>query len=928
MNRLVAIALLALLGCRVGAADEKAKIHWAFQPIQDPPLPQVTRLDWCRTSVDRFILQRLEKTRVTPAPEAERRTLLRRVSYDLTGLPPTTDEIEAFVKDTAPDAWARVIDRLLDSPHYGEHWGRHWLDVVRYADTAGETADYPVPVAWRYRDYVIASFNADKPYDEFLREQVAGDILAKRGDPERFAERVTATGYLALSRRFGFDSENYHHLTIQDTIDTLGQSVLGLTLGCARCHAHKYDPVSMRDYYALYGIFESTRYAFPGSEQKQKYRALVPLVTGERARAGWRAYEAEMAALAGQLEKAKKSVPGGVLRSLDELDGDFEMQAPAAGGSKGVLVPPWVYEGPIAVTSEAQSPFRNVYPFGRVGASVAPGTNGYRIGQALYPSHGTGFDGVLHINLDFRVATNGTAGAAHRFWMGPRSDEPWFEVFITSDSVTVKAGDRRERIRSIDTQRWWNLQLSADLKSGRVTGSVGHPEDLKTWAGVVMEAEKGGAPLSLFVGLDSDAAQGAALPPLWADNLAVQTEPLLPVSTSPPAPADGVAVALDPDAARRRMESMLAEGPFPMAYAVSEGTPRNARLQARGDPDRAGEEVPRGFIEMLGGDPVSEPSMGSGRLDLAQWLTRPGNPLTARVIVNRVWLYHFGRGLVTTPNDFGLRGQRPSHPELLDHLATEFIRSGWSFKSLHRLILGSATYRQRAAESTSDSGEGGHGALAADCPVTPTGGGVAAPMEVASLGTEVFSPFPRRRLRAEEIRDSILWVSGALEGAASGAHPFPAPTTWGYTQHGPFSATYEHRRRSVFLMTQRLKRHPFLALFDGADPNASTAERRTTTVPTQALFFLNDPFVHELSRQFARRVETSAGQGARRLDVAYQMALGRCPSPVEREEAEAFLADYQAAWSRAGQEPSGVDEASQAALARVLFAGNEFLTID
>jgi hypothetical protein len=432
MNRLLAIAVFALLGVRMFAGEEKPRIHWAYQPIQDPALPRVTRLDWCRTSVDRFILERLEMARVAPAPEADRRTLIRRASYDLTGLPPRPEDIESFESDASPDAWARVIDRLLDSPRYGEHWGRHWLDVVRYADTAGETADYPVPVAWRYRDYVIAAFNADKPYDEFLREQVAGDILARRGDPERYAERVTATGYLAISRRFGFDSENYHHLTIQDTIDTVGQSVLGLTLGCARCHAHKYDPISMRDYYALYGIFESTRYAFPGSEQKQKYRALVPLVSPASARAGWRAYEAEVAGLAARLEKAKKPVPGGVLRSLDELDGDFEMQAPAAGGSKGVLVPPWVYEGPIAVTTEAQSPFRNLYPFGKVGASVAPGTNGYRIGQAIYPERGTQFAGTLHINLDFRLLSREPAGAPHRFWLGTSSSSPLFEVLMTS----------------------------------------------------------------------------------------------------------------------------------------------------------------------------------------------------------------------------------------------------------------------------------------------------------------------------------------------------------------------------------------------------------------------------------------------------------------------------------------------------------------
>ena len=245
--------------------------HWAFLAPRSEPPPIVRDEAWLQSPIDGFVRIKQEARGVHPALPADKLTLIRRASFDLTGLPPTTDDVEAFMRDNSPSAFARVVDRLLDSPAYGERWGRHWLDVVRYADTAGETADYPVPLAWRYRSYVIDSFNADKPYDEFLREQIAGDILAQEGPSEKYAERVTATGYLAISRRFGFDSENYQHLTIQDTIDTLGQSVLGLSLGCARCHDHKFDPVSMRDYYGLYGIFDSTRYAFPGSEQKKEY---------------------------------------------------------------------------------------------------------------------------------------------------------------------------------------------------------------------------------------------------------------------------------------------------------------------------------------------------------------------------------------------------------------------------------------------------------------------------------------------------------------------------------------------------------------------------------------------------------------------------------------------------------------------------------
>ncbi len=368
MNRRIVTLLFvvaAAIAATPGESTSPASPHWAFQPLRDPAPPIVRHPDWCETSVDPFILSRLESHDIDPAPPADRRTLLRRASFDLTGLPPSASEIDAFVADTSPDAWSRVVDRLLDSPHYGEHWGRHWLDVVRYADTAGETADYPVPVAWRYRNYVIEAFNSDKPYDVFLREQIAGDILAREGPREAYAERVTATGFLALSRRFGFDSENYHHLTLQDTIDTLGQSVLGLTVGCARCHDHKYDPVPMGEYYALYGIFESTRFAFPGSEQKQRHRALVPLLPPSESAPQWRRYELEVATLTRWLEGRKQSVPSAVLRSLDELDGDFEMQAPAAAAARASWSPPGSTKAPSPSPRKPRARSRTRIPWER-----------------------------------------------------------------------------------------------------------------------------------------------------------------------------------------------------------------------------------------------------------------------------------------------------------------------------------------------------------------------------------------------------------------------------------------------------------------------------------------------------------------------------------------------------------------------------------
>jgi mono/diheme cytochrome c family protein len=616
----------APVAVRTSAITDKDRQFWAFQPLAHPAVPHVpeTFRAWNRNPVDAFILQQLLARGLTPAAPADRRTLLRRATFDLIGLPPTPEEIDAFLADTSPEAFARVVERLLASPHYGERWGRHWLDVVRYADTAGETADYPVPQARLYRDYVIDSFNKDKPYDVFLREQVAGDLLAEAGPADRYGERVIATGFIALSRRFGFDPQNYHHLTIQDTIDTLGQATLGLTLGCARCHDHKYDPISREDYYALYGIFASTKYAFPGSEEKKRPADLVPLG-------------------------------------------------------------------------------------------------------------------------------------------------------VTADS----------------------------------------------------------------------------------------------------------------------------KGVMEVAYAVVDGKPQNARIHLRGEPRDLGPEVPRRFLEILGGDPLPGNMVGSGRRQLADWITRPSNPLTPRVMVNRLWQHHFGVGLVATENDFGARGRRPTHPELLDYLAERFQQSGWSVKAMHRLILLSQTYQQ---------GNGDARACAAD------------------PDNQFLSRFARRRLEAEAIRDALLRVGGNLDPTPGGPHPFPPVDKWNYTQHDPFHSLYDTPKRSVYLMTPRLTRHPYLALFDGPDTNASTARRLPTTVPTQALFFMNDPFVHTQAAGLARRVLMTSDDAEKRLTLAFTLTLARPPTGDEIRQSLAFLERYR--MELASEPPAEQEKRAWAALARTLLARNEFIYVD
>ena len=1073
-----------------------------------------------------------------PSARAEKRQLIRRATFDLIGLPPTPEEIQAFLEDGSSDAYAKIVERLLASPHYGERWGRHWLDVVRYADTAGETADYPVPLAWRYRNYVIDSFNTDKPYDVFLQEQIAGDVLAKQGSREKYAERATATGYLAISRRFGFDSENYHNLTIQDTIDTLGQSVLGLSLGCARCHDHKFDPVSMRDYYALYGIFDSSHYAFPASEQKQKFRCMLPLQPPEESRPRWREFDARVATLARKLEQQKQPVPAAILRSLEDFDGDFEMQAPAAGGSNGVLVPPWIYEGKIAVSTTAQSPFKNLYPRGTVGANVSVGSADYRIAQGIHPRHTRENTHLFHINLDFRVAApDAAAPGSHRFWIGSQKGIPAVEILISSGVVALRTGEATEIIGNLKPNQWHNLQLTFNLQSREVSGSLGTPGEIVNFPNHALAPQWPGD--LDFAQLDSHNQPNTGLPGMDLDNFGAQDAPLLPVSTNvaesatsanepdfatlssdlqklvgidgafdaqsdgsapatpwgpgpnsvvkisgaaqsplqnifpaiglgihmpnrgeydgfgqvvasvkpnqdgalfvgfdfrcadasaggdgswrfylghgpggsaaielffngseffrrsadardavspiqlgewyqvqirldtkaktytgviaskashhefsgrvasgwdgtldytfidsyghrggvrpaldadnfihsdmPLPPFDGVAVLAcktymekvtevrqkltkmtdDLEKTKEELNTLLTNGPADMTYGMVEGTPHNARVQVRGEMDHPGEEIPRGFLTALGGGSLPPETEGSGRLELAQWITHADNPLTARVMINRLWQYHFGRGLVRTPNDFGIRGQLPSHPELLDHLAGAFIKSGWSIKAMHRLIMLSSTYQQ-------DSAGVGH--------------------------DEYYNAFSRRRLSAEETRDSILAISGELDLTPGREHPVPSPITWGFSQHGPFSAVYDHNKRSVYLMVQRIKRHPFLALFDGADPNASTPERRTTTVPTQSLFFLNDPFVHAKAEKFALRLQSAHAEESARIAMATQLTLGREPTDLEAAEASGFLAAYRAEMLAGGQ--GNPESGPLAAYVRTLFGSDEFLTLD
>jgi hypothetical protein len=704
----------------------QAKKHWAFEPVKavDAPADPSGRSEH---PIDRFIHAKLEAAGLRPVALADKRVLIRRTTFDLIGLPPTPDEVNAFLADSSSDAFVKVVDRLLASPHYGERWGRHWMDVARYADTAGDNADYPIPEVRLYRDYIIDSFNADKPYDQFVREQLAGDILAKQGPREKYAERIVATGFLALSRRYATAPYELWHLTMEDAIETTGRAFMGLTLRCARCHDHKYDPVTKEDYYAVYGIFASTQFPWAGGEElhsmKKPREHFVPLLPADHSAPRLTAYE----------------------RQIEQVEEEIRRQ-------------------------NKESPL-----------------------------------GVYLAELDERLAAKA------------RSIQQLEARKQKVDALAAERSELEQERRQVQTQ----LQAKLAQLHTRV------------W-----ELRRSSLPAGL-----------------------------------------------------------------PGAYAVQEGKPTDMYVHIRGDIEQHGPIVKRNAPRFSVGDkPLSIPSDASGRLQLAEWLARPDHPLTARVMVNRIWQHHFGKGIVGTPSNFGLRGEEPTHPELLDYLARRFVGSGWSIKAMHRLILSSKTYQLASAHDEANAAK------------DPT--------------NRWYWRYERRRLDAEAIRDALLAVSGNLDRSRPAGHPFPAIDKWAWTQHNPFKEVYPSKHRSVYLMTQRFQRHPYLALFDGPDPNTTTEQRASSTVALQALFLLNNPFVTEQAEGFARRLFSASRDSGQRIEMAHQLAWCRPATGAERASGQKYLEEY-------GQHLAGVGVAGQQlglealrSYLRVLLCANEFIYLD
>lgn len=841
-----------------GMSREAAGTWWAFQPLPDATgVPSAA-------AIDAFVQREIDRRGLTAAPLADKRTLLRRVTFDLTGLPPTPEEVDAFVADESPVAFERVVDRLLASPQYGVRWGRRWLDVVRYADTAGENTDRPLPHAWRYRNWVVDAFNRDLPYDEFVRLQLCGDIVAAGGPPERAAEGIVATGYLAIARRFGHDIDKDMYLTHEDVIDNVGKNFLGMTLGCARCHDHKYDPFTAEDYYALYGVFDSTKFSFPGCEPQGQPRDLVPLIAPSEAEAANAEFRRRLA-------------------EYDRYDAELSQEAArlkaSAVGSSSVLAEASVGEGEVVELAASGE--------GRL-ARIAM-RNGEVLQLAISPNANHGAD-TTRVELEIEKV----GGETERWNVADL-----IPSFASGASLVEADGAIWCLLENSETPRFLNeWRQNVEGRAGMNAWTIGD-----TPSALVNASEN---PVSVWTTLSANSfflhpGPRTEVALAWICPADGEYAVRGSVADAHHAGLDGVTFRLERIASAEFGAGLTELGrktfadreprpelpPIPVAYAVAESEPRDARLHLRGDPEQLGEAVPRRWLSVFGGEPLANAG-GSGRRELAERIVQ--HPVAARVMVNRIWLWHFGRGLVATPNDFGARGERPSHPELLDALAGGFQAEGFRLKPLHRSILLSEAYR-RSSHTNADA---------------------------AQLDPENrwLTRYSRRRLSAEEIRDSLLSASGGLDLTAGAAHPFPPEADWKYTQHEPFAAVYETDRRSLYLMVQRQRRHPFLALFDGADPNASSPLRLASTVPTQALFFLNDPFFHVQAARFAARLDAESDDEAR-IRLAFRRLFQREPTSVEIAAGRRFLSDYP-----------GDPQETRSAYARVLMASNENLYLD
>jgi hypothetical protein len=954
------------------AAPKPEGPFWAFQPVRKLAPPRVKNPAWVRSPIDAFILAGLESKGLTPAPPADRRTLIRRATYDLIGLPPTPAEVAAFLADPAPNAFAKVVDRLLASPRYGEKWGRHWLDVARYADSNGLDENLAYAYAYRYRDYVIQAFNRDLPYDQFIHEQLAGDLLPPSPDPAVNNERRVATGLLSLGPKMLAEDDpvKMEMDIIDEQVDTVGRAFMGLTLGCARCHDHKFDPLSTADYYALAGIFKSTKTMenFNVVAQWNEF----PLISAEE-KQKLEAHEAALKVKREELEKRRHVARDELVAAARERAGDYLRAAASvvATGSAEVMLQPALgkdgkTERKAARVLEAESFVR-----GNVGRDME--TYGQGIGVLINTGALPNFaEWEVEVaeagpyQLDYRLAAqdsrpvrlsvngrlaHGRAASETTGSWTPES-QSWFSagVVLLRSGKNVLRIERDEPIPHFDKlalTSWSAIAGNAPAPStpelvAAERGLI--PELVSRWVEAVRAArQKADSPLRTLADAPGNADEVERL----ATRLGLAEREWRALRAKDP-----VAVEL-PDAGLAAVRGLLygAEGPFgvrvteveqsfppaaaeavaalkgdldkltkerptpPMAMGVQEGKTTDLQICIRGSHLTLGDMTARRFPTILAGTSQTPfPATSSGRLELAKWLASPTHPLTGRVMVNRVWQGHFGRGLVRSPDNFGKLGDRPTNPALLDWLAATFTApravngnpmagSGWSLKALHRLIMLSNTYQMSTAPNP----------------------------RAALIDPEnrLNWRMDRRRLTAEEIRDSILSVSGSLDVTMGGSLLQTKNRDYVTSTANINYSAYEAPRRSVYLPVVRSALYDVFQAFDFADPSTLNGERSVTTVAPQALFMMNsDLMLRETRRMAEGLLKESALDDAGRVRAAYARCYGRSATEAEALRALGFVRRYTTLLAEKGVDTAQRAPRAWGALCRVLIAANEFVYVE
>ena len=867
---------------------------WAFAPLVRPAVPAVMTNDWARTPIDAFILAQLEKNGLHPSPEADRRVLIRRLTFDLHGLPPTPAEIDAFLADKAPDAYEKLVDRLLASPRYGERWGRHWLDVVHYGDTHGYDKDKRRDHAWPYRDYVISSLNADIPYRRFIQDQIAGDVLFP-GEPAS----LIATGFVAagpwdfvghVELREGTVDKLKARLNDRDDMLANTMSTFqSMTVHCARCHDHKFDPIPQKDYYKLQAVFAGVdrgdrAYATRELDLKQRELEARRQNLLDRHRTVLKTINESVA---NHPELAKLDLRSNELQQKlianPKPAADLEHPSPTNGYHSDIHdkseTSTWVQVD--LGKSEPISTIRLV-PARPVDFPDTPGF-GFPARFKVEVSNDPEFDpktAKLVETTDYvdTDATNDEPRAirfepisaryvritAHRLWK--RTDDYVFalaELEVIANEMNVARGKPVKSPESIESGRW--------SRSALVDGFDSRYRRPAMVTGAALEREKTLAEMRRFK---------------------PERARLIDETIDPALRTERDRLAQELAAVDRSLKQLK---PSEMVYALKPHAPRPIQLLKRGDVEQPGEAVDPGALSCLPGlesdfSLSNAEDEGARRAALAGWLTSDRNVLTWRSIVNRVWHFHFGKGIVDTPNDFGRNGSKPTHPELLDWLAVEFLEHGQTFKDLHRLILRSAVYRQVSKGDKT--------------------------AERIDADNRLLWRMNRARLDAESVRDSVLAISETLDSTMGG----PGFDLFKFKDdHSPI---YDHtapgvsdhpgvRRRTIYRFVVRSVPNPFLESLDCADPNINTPVRPTTITALQALALYNDPFIATQSREFASRLDREGGTLDGKIDSAYRLALGRLPRPDERQEILKYAKSY-----------------GLAAACHVLLNTNEFMFVD